>query len=186
MIITTKYICGIMKQEETGNLSRDELFEKIKRKCISRSRVSFYGGLFIMIMIIAWLIYRGTNPFNDADISGPIYAIVLACLAGWLALYSYWYQKRIKRIDNPSELLNFYEKKSRSLMLFCLCGWLVWLVVKFVNFFRSTTIDFEFVLLAIVFVPSVYLIYVIHKPGSVPAKDMEIIEQLRDLIDDKE
>ncbi len=51
------------------------------------------------------------------------------------------------------------------------------------NYFRTTTIGFEHVLLAIAFVVLVYLIYVTNKPGSVRARDMEIIKQLQDLID---
>ena len=175
-----------MKQEETGNLSRDELFEKIKRKCISRSRVDFYTGIIFLIIIIAsfiYLIYRGTNLFDDKNTNSSIFAIALACLAGWLVLYSYWYQRKIKRIDNPSELLSFYEKRSRSLMLFCLVGWSVWLIVKFVEYFRTSSDGFEHVLLVIAFVALAYFIYITNKPGSVRAKDMEIIEQLRDLID---
>lgn len=174
-----------MKQEETSNLSRDELFEKIKRKCVSRSRVSLYGGLIILIIIIALFIIHGKSLFDDTNISGSIFAIFLACMSGWLVLYNYWYQRKIEKIDNPSQLLHFYEKKSRSLVIFCLFGWFVWLVVKFVDFFRTARFDFEYVLLAIVFVASAYLIFEFFKPGSVHAKDMEIIEQLRDLIDNK-
>ena len=173
-----------MKREETGNLSREELFEKIKRKCISRSRIDFYGGLLILFIIIVLFIYRGTNPFNDNDIISFIYAIVLACMAGWLALYSYLYQKKIQKTDDPGQLLHFYEKRSQNLIIFCLIGWLIWLGPKFVGFFRTAS-DYEDVLLAIVFVAFVYFIYKTHKPGSVGVKDMEILEQLQDLIDEK-
>lgn len=172
-----------MKREETGNLSRDELFEKIKRKCVSRSRIDFYGGLAILIIMIVSFISHGTATFDGTSILGLIFAIALACMAGGLVLYSYWYQKKIEKTDNPSQLLHFYEKRSQRLIIFCLFGWLVWLGVKFVDFYRTARFDFEDVLLAIVFVASVFLIFEFFKPGTVNFRDMEIIEQLQDLID---
>ena len=123
-----------MKHKETGNLSREELFEKIKRKCISRSRVDFYGGLMILLLIIVLSIGHGRNPFFDNDIVGNIYTIVLACMAIWIVLYSYFYQKKIQKIDNPSQFLHFYEKKSQNLIRFCAIFWLIWLGEKFVGF----------------------------------------------------
>ena len=172
-----------MKREETRNLSREELFEKIKRKCISRSRVSFYVGLVILILIIALFIYHVRNSFDDTNRLNAMFFIVFACMAGWLVLYNYWYQKKVKKIDDPSQLLHYFEKKNRSLTIFCLAGWLVWLGVKFVDFFRAPKPDFENVLLTIALIASVFLIFVTNKPGTVSFKDMEIIEQLQDLID---
>ena len=104
-------------------------------------------------------------------------------MAGWLVLYSYWYKKKIEKIDKPSELLHNFGKKSRIFTIFCLVLWFALFGVKFVNYFRTTTIGFEHVLLAIAFVVLAYLIYVTNKPGSVRARDMEIIKQLQDLID---
>ena len=104
-------------------------------------------------------------------------------MAGWLVLYSYGYKKKIEKIDKPSELLHYFGKKSRIFTIFCLVLWFALFGVKFVNYLRTTTIGFEHVLLAIAFVVLVYLIYVTNKPGSVRARDMEIIKQLQDLID---
>ena len=175
-----------MKPDEIANLNKEELFLQIKRKCISRARVDLYGGLLILISIIAsfiCLICRGTNLFDDTNFFSSIFAITLVCMAGWLVLYSYWYKKKIEKIDKPSELLHYFGKKSRIFTIFCLVLWFALFGVKFVNYFRTTTIGFEHVLLAIAFVVLVYLIYVTNKPGSVRARDMEIIKQLQDLID---
>ena len=175
-----------METKELDNLNRDELFEKIKRKCISRARVDFFGGIIILIILIALFIYlisRGTILFDDANFFSSIFAITLVCMAGWLVLYSYWYKKKIEKIDKPSELLHYFGKKSRIFTIFCLVLCFAVFGVKFVNYFRTTTIGFEHVLLAIAFVVLVYLIYVTNKPGSVRARDMEIIKQLQDLID---
>lgn len=177
-----------MKQEETGNLSRDELFEKIKRKCISRARADFYSGLFIFIIFIASFIYlicRGTNLFDDANLFSTIFAIALVCMAGCVVLYSYWNKKKIEKMDNPSQFLHYYENKSQILIIITLVLCLIWLGMKFADFIKTATFDFEHVLLAIVFVASAYLFFQIYKPGSVNFRDMEIIEQLRDLIDKK-
>ena len=73
-----------MKREETGNLSREELFEKIKRKCISRSRIDFYSGLLILFIIIVLFIYRGTNPFDDNDIF-KLHLCYSSCMYGGMA-----------------------------------------------------------------------------------------------------
>ena len=87
-----------MKQEETGNLSRDELFEKIKRKCISRARVDFYGGLIFFIIFMASFIlpiYRGKGLLDDANFFSSIIAIAFVCMMGCVVLYSYWNKKKI-------------------------------------------------------------------------------------------
>ena len=175
-----------METKELDNLSRDELCEKIKRKCISRSRVYYYGGIIILIILIASFIYlicRGTILFDDANFSSSIFDIILVCMAGWLVLNSYWYKKKIEKIDKPSELLHFFERKSRIDIYFCLALWFALFGVKCVKLFKTTTIGFEQVLLAIALVALAYLIYVTNKPGSVRARDMEIIKQLQDLID---
>ena len=177
-----------MKPDEIANLNKEELFLQIKRKCISRARVDFYGGLLILISIIAsfiCLICRGTNVFDDANFLSNIFAIALVCLAGWQVLYSYRYKKKIERIDKPSELLHYFGKKSRIFTIFCLVLWFAVFGVKFVNFFRTTTIGFEHVLLAIAFVVLVYFIYVTNKPGSVRPRDKEIIDQLQELIENE-
>lgn len=172
-----------MKREEKGNLSKDELFEKIKRMCVSKSRNDFYCGLIFLILIIVTFICNGINPFDTADIFGFIFAVAIACMAVWLVLYTYWYKKKMEKIDNPSQLLHCYAKKSRLLIIVCLVVCLVWLGEKFVSLFKTATFDFEHVLLAIVFVASAYLFFQIFKPGSVHIKDMEIIKRLQDLID---
>ena len=175
-----------METKGLGNLSRDELFDKIKRKCISKARVDFYGGIIILIILIASFIYlicRGTKLFDDTYIFSSMFAIALVCMAGWQVLYSYRYKKKIENTDKPSELLHCFEKKSRIFVIFCLVLWFAVFGVKFVDFFRTTKIGFEHVLLAIAFVVLVYFIYVTNKPGSVRPKDKEIIDQLQDLID---
>ena len=177
-----------METKGFGNLSRDELFDKIKRKCISKARVDFYGGIIILIILIASFIYlicRGTNLFDDANFLSNIFAIALVCLAGWQVLYSYRYKKKLEKIDKPSELLHYFGKKSRIFTICCLVLWFAVFGVKFVNFFRTTTIGFEHVLLAIAFVVLVYFIYVTNKPGSVRPKDKEIIDQLQELIENE-
>ena len=177
-----------MKQEETGNLSRDELFEKIKRKCISRARVDFYGGLIFFIIFIASFIlpiYRGKGLFDDANFFSSIIAIAFVCMMGCVVLYSYWNKKKIEKMDNPSQFLHYYENKSQILIIITLVLCLIWLGMKFADFIKTATFDFEHVLLAIVFVASAYLFFQIYKTSSVNFRDMEIIEQLRDLIDKK-
>lgn len=65
--------------------------------------------------------------------------------------------------------------------LLTLVIWLVCLLSMSVGWFKSASMEFEYVLLGIVLVASVYLLYQNYKPGNWNSADAEMIERLQDL-----
>ena len=170
-----------MKSEELDNLNRDELFQLLKGKCKSKAWKEVCCGLIIIIMMIMlWAKHD-----DITDMSSFIFSIIIACLAGWWIVFNFWFQNKIGNLDTPDRLLYYYKKKSKNNRIICLVAALGWILTLFVGWFGSVRLNYEYVLLSIVFVASVCLMYSIYKPGFRDSADIEIIEKLQNLDKDR-
>lgn len=174
-----------MKNEESNNLNNMELFQEIKDKCKSKARTDFFGHLLVLLIILATIIF-----FHDShevnDIIFFICSVVFLGITIWLTLFSYRFYKRIDHLDTPKQLLQYYEKKNRNLKIFFLVFWLLLIGEKFARDVTEIKIGYEYVLLGIVAVAAIYLMFVLSRDDKLSRKDLEIIEQLRELVKKEE
>ena len=158
-----------------------ELFKEIKETCKSKARTDFFWHLLALLFLIATIIF-----FHDShevnDIIFFICSIVFLGITIWLTLFSYRFYKRIDNLDNPEQLLQYYEKKNRNLKIFFLVFWLLLIGEKFARDVTEIKIGYEYVLLGIVAVAAIYLMFVLSRDDKLSRKDLEIIEQLRELV----
>lgn len=167
------------KSEEMNCLGRDELFQQIKDKIKARTRRGLLAGMVVLILMIVWMIFQYDG--SKEDMVRLAFSIVFCCIAAWIVALNGWLISKIGDADTPDRLLHYYKKKSRSMSLLTLVIWLVCLLSMSVGWFKSASMEFEYVLLGIVLVASVYLLYQNYKPGNWNSADAEMIERLQDL-----
>ncbi len=175
-----------MKYEESDNLTKEELFEQIKGKCKSRANRNFYFGLFWLLLIIVLLVWKAiTNyPYEVKDTLFLIENAVIACLVGWLVLYSYRYKKIFDRLDTPDELLYWYEKKIRKGRIFVIVFFIVFYAAIILREYIGESLNSDSLIRLIVLLAVlVILVPILVSGGVVLGRDMKTIEQLRQLID---
>ena len=173
-----------MKPQELENLSREELFEVLKGKCKSKSRVNFYVGLALLFFMIVSLIFVETQEENKDGMDHIILLIggaLIFCAAGWLVMNNYRFLKRAVNLDTPDQLLYWYDKKIRYdritnylVMLACLCP--IWRGAN------PTLLTGLIILVA--FIVFSIIMYKTVEP-IVSNRDQEIIRQLQKLVDKK-
>lgn len=180
-----------MKEEEIGNLNNSELFEQIKAKCLSKPRIDFYSGLIILILIIAFMAYIGVTayPYSVNDVIFLVFYAVMACIGVWLVLYSYRLKMRINSLDTPDQLLYWYKKSIRVDRMFSLVCGLALIISQICHAYlgEGGNIDYKsFFTLIVLTVAFVLLFnYLYMNSGIVKDKEMDIIDRLEDLIEQK-
>lgn len=174
-----------MNNEESDKCNNMELFEEIKDKCKSKARTDFFWNLLALLIVIATIIF-----FHDShevnDIIFFICSVVFLGITIWLTLFSYRFYKRIGTLDTPELLLQHFEKKNRNLKIIFLVFWLFLIGEKFARNVTEIKIGYEYVLLGIVAVAAIYLMFVLSRDDKLSRKDLEIIEQLRELVKKEE
>ena len=170
-----------MKDEESDKCNNMELFEEIKDKCKLKARTDFFWNLLALLIVIAPIIF-----FHDShevnDIIFFIASVVFLGITIWLTLFSYRFYKRIGNLDTPEQLLQHFEKKNRNLKIIFLVFWLFLIGEKFARNVTEIKIGYEYVLLGIVAMAAIYLMFVLSRDDKLSRKDLEIIEQLRELV----
>lgn len=173
-----------METQASDNLNKMVLFEEIKRKCKSRARNELFTSLCLLLFVIVTflLLERTHDPHESKNIIFYIFSIVFLCISGWLILFSYRFYKRIDTLGKPEQLLHHFEKKNRNLKIIFLVFWLFMIGEQFAKSATNIRLDYEYVLLGIVVVAAVYLMFVLSRDDKLSRKDLEIVEELRELI----
>lgn len=176
-----------MEQVELENLSKVELFEEIKDRCKSRLKFDLYSGVFVLLFILALgllVIVQDPHPYRIGTYLMASVYVFWACFAVWLMLFSYRLYKRITAIDTAEGLLFCYEKKIRNDRVgrfLASTGLLVSQLCFALNHGDDLGLLIIMIVLSVALL--VWLYYLIFKQGSDSAKDKEIIEELKDLVD---
>ena len=175
-----------MKHEESENLTKEELFEQIKGKCKSRAKREFYIGLFWLLLIIVLLVWKAITkyPYEVKDSIFLIENAVIACLVGWLVLYSYRYKKMFERLDTPDQLLYWYDKRMRKGRIFTIVFFIVFYAAIILREYIGENLNSDSLIrLLVLLAVLVILVPILVSGGVVLGRDMKTIEQLRQLID---
>lgn len=175
-----------MKHEELDNLSNEELFEQIKGRCKSRTKKDFYIGLFWLLLIIVLLVCRAITkyPYEVKDSIFLIEHAVIACLVGWLVLYSYRFKKMFECLDTPEQLLYWYDKRIRKGRIFTIVFFIVFYAAIILREYIGENLNSDSLIrLLVLLAVLVILVPILVSGGVVLGRDMKTIEQLRQLID---
>ena len=172
-----------METKELDNLSGDELFEVLKGKCKSKSRVNISVGLALFILIIAGIIYRKIHPFEYRQgipyISFFIEYALIGCACGLWALNNYRFLKKSDSLDTPDQLMYWFEKKVRNDRIYffiCLSAYLLDLCLCF---YTPLWVGLTVFIAFFAFGAFLYFKY----DNSIWNSSNKILDQLRELVD---
>lgn len=92
-----------MKQEELDNLTKDELFALIKTKQANKALKELMNTIVASFILLAPAVYLHFSK----DI---LVALIIFSVMGLIAcLIDYWKVKKTNRMNNASDLLNWYD-----------------------------------------------------------------------------
>lgn len=170
-----------MNPSEIDNQNRDELFNELKGKCKSIVKRDLYGWLICWILVIPLLFFTAQRLGDPKNIIYFILWITIVCYGGWILLFNYQSLKKIDSLDTPDRLLHWFKKKHRYTMI----AWLVSSICLFVIYLFETGFEFGSI---VGLVLAIGIIVAFFYYGDGPwwyRREMDIIEQLRELVDKK-
>lgn len=169
-----------METNTLNNENRKELFEELKGKCKSMLKRDLYGFI-VLILFIPLLFLTGQKLGEPKNIIYFILWIAIFCFGGWSLLYDYRSLKNIDSLDTPERLLHWFEKVHRYRMIFwivgCVCIFGIMLVGAGFDIWAIMGVALAIGIMALLFYSS-------GGPWWY-RKDMDIIEQLRELVEKK-
>lgn len=169
-----------METKDSFNQGGDELFEELKGRCKSRAKAAINPVMVIVIilaLVMASVIF-GLGPKGTDDISFYVFWLVFCCMGGLIFLYNFRFAKEIDHMDTPHQLLNSFKK---SIRLEWISGSVLWMFLIADCFVRGnlyTVIGSSFAFVVVLFL-------VIKGFGPWNRRDKEIIEDLRQLVENK-
>ena len=172
-----------METKDLDNLSGDELFEELKKKCKSNAKRDIYGGLLVLFLILILFFLKGEILDETKSILFLIIWIILGCLSGCAVLYNYLLLKKIDNLDTPEQLLYHFEKKHRYNIIFWAVAWILLISDIIVRGFDSWALTLS--ILTIWIVATVVILFCFYNNLGWYGKEKEILEQLRELVEKK-
>ena len=167
-----------METNTINNENRNELFEELKGKCKSIVKRNLYGSI-VLILVIPLLFFTGQKLGDPKNIFYFISWITIFCYGVWLLLFDYRSFKNLDSLDTPERLLHWFEKVHRYRMITWFVGgifvFVIYLVDSWFNIWAIVGEALAIVIIALLF-------YYSDGPWWY-RKDMDIIEQLRELVE---
>ena len=169
-----------METNTLNNENRNELFEELKGKCKSIVKRDLYGSI-VLILVIPLLFFTLQKLGDPKNIFYFIYWITIFCFGVWSLLFDYRSLKNLDSLDTPERLLHWFEKKHRYNMIF----WIVGCVCIFGIMLVGAGFDIWAIIGMALGIGIVVLCFYSSGGPWWYRKDMDIIEQLRELVEKK-
>ena len=169
-----------METQELENLNRKELFEELKDKCKSIVKRDLYG-VIVLILVIPLLFFTLQKLGDPKNIIYFMLWITIFCFGGWSLLYDYRSLKNFDSLDTPERLLHWFEKVHRYRMI----TWFVGGIFLFVIFIVDAWFNIWAIMGVALAVGIMALLFYYSDGPWWYRKDMDIIEQLRELVEKK-
>lgn len=125
-----------MEREELNNLSKEELMERIKTKCVADIKPLKVLGYFFLVILVYDILYYG---FGDR--SGLHYCTVPAIIVLW-SFVEVWWKNRMSKCDDASRMIRLHEDYYKYHKVEHIIALIVWVPLSyslFKDFDASTT-----------------------------------------------
>lgn len=183
-----------MKQKEFENLSKDELFEKIKAENVQKAKYDLIIGIVCGLLLLAIIIFDLYFFFTKGDsLSFVILSGIFLVMSLEKILFSVIAKKLIKA-ENAEELLSRYDAYTNRLRKFLpfivvlalfLIGYVIYHMITETNIERFGVVLFWLTMAVLVLCFIFLLMMIIPMKGNV--KDVgwkdNSIERLRELVE---
>ena len=167
-----------METNTLNNENRRELFEELKGKCKSIVKRDLYGFI-VLILVIPLLFFTLQKLGDPKNIIYFMLWITIFCFGVWSLLYDYRSLKNFDSLDTPERLLHWFEKVHRYRMI----TWFVGGIFLFVIFIVDSWFDIWAIMGVALAIGIMALLFYSSDGPWWYRKDMDIIEQLRELVE---
>ena len=167
-----------METNTLNNENRNELFEELKGKCKSMLKRDLYESI-ILILFIPLLFFTAQKLDDPKNIIYFMLWITIFCFGGWLLLFNYRSFKNIDSLDTPERLLHWFEKVHRYRMI----TWFVGGICIFGIMLVGAGFNIGAIMGVALAIGIIALGYYYSDGPWWYRKDMDIIEQLRELVE---
>jgi len=169
-----------MDTGELNNLGQEESFQDLKDRCKSRAKAASNPLLIIVIilmLVIATVIF-GLGPKGTNDISFMAFWLVFCCLGGLTIVSNYRLTNKIDHMVTPNQLLESFKKHLRVELISASVLWMFLIADSFIRGYPYQLIGTLAAFIVVMFL-------VIKGFGPWNRRDREIIEDLKQLVENK-
>ena len=167
-----------METNTLNNENRRELFEELKGKCKSIVKRDLYESI-ILILFIPLLFFTAQKLGDPKNIFYFICWITIFCYGVWLLLFDYRSLKNLGSLDTPERLLHWFEKVHRYRMI----TWFVGGICIFGIMLVGAGFNIGAIMGVALAIGIIALLFYYSDGPWWYRKDMDIIEQLRELVE---
>ena len=167
-----------METNTLNNENRNELFEELKGKCKSIVKRDLYGSI-VLILVIPLLFFTLQKLGDPKNIFYFISWITIFCYGVWLLLFDYRSLKNLGSLDTPERLLHWFEKVHRYRMI----TWFVGGICIFGIMLVGAGFNIGAIMGVALAIGIIALLFYYSDGPWWYRKDMDIIEQLRELVE---
>ena len=167
-----------METNTLNNQTRNELFEELKGKCKSIVKRDLYESI-ILILFIPLLFFTAQKLGDPKNIIYFMLWITIFCFGVWSLLYDYRSLKNFDSLDTPERLLHWFEKVHRYRMI----TWFVGGICIFGIMLVGAGFNIGAIMGVALAIGIIALLFYYSDGPWWYRKDMDIIEQLRELVE---
>ena len=167
-----------METNTLNNHTRNELFEELKGKCKSIVKRDLYESI-ILILFIPLLFFTAQKLGDPKNIIYFMLWITIFCYGVWLLLFDYRSLKNLGSLDTPERLLHWFEKVHRYRMI----TWFVGGICIFGIMLVGAGFNIGAIMGVALAIGIIALLFYYSDGPWWYRKDMDIIEQLRELVE---
>ncbi len=167
-----------METNTLNNQTRNELFEELKGKCKSIVKRDLYESI-ILILFIPLLFFTAQKLGDPKNIIYFMLWITIFCYGVWLLLFDYRSLKNLGSLDTPERLLHWFEKVHRYRMI----TWFVGGICIFGIMLVGAGFNIGAIMGVALAIGIIALLFYYSDGPWWYRKDMDIIEQLRELVE---
>jgi Na+/melibiose symporter-like transporter len=167
-----------METNTLNNENRNELFEELKGKCKSIVKRDLYGSI-VLILVIPLLFFTLQKLGDPKNIIYFMLWITIFCFGVWSLLYDYRSLKNLGSLDTPERLLHWFEKVHRYRMI----TWFVGGICIFGIMLVGAGFNIGAIMGVALAIGIIALLFYYSDGPWWYRKDMDIIEQLRELVE---
>ena len=167
-----------METNTLNNQTRNELFEELKGKCKSIVKRDLYESI-ILILFIPLLKKKKKKLGDPKNIFYFMLWITIFFFFFWLLMFDYRSLKNLGSLDTPERLLHWFEKVHRYRMI----TWFVGGICIFGIMLVGAGFNIGAIMGVALAIGIIALLFYYSDGPWWYRKDMDIIEQLRELVE---
>ena len=167
----------IISDNTRNTLAKNDLFERIKRNCRSKTKKSLLIGLVNLFLVLTLLIAI----YAYGQTQHSVILVMILAIDGFICLNEYLSNKKVTNFDAPDEFIRWYDNNSAKILRNCfvflglaLIGGFIYYLIRESDIKNFGLLPFILILVALI----VMFIYVLSMNIFNEDKDIKHLRKL--------